>query len=361
MDDLGLERALRCYLQDWSAKSKVPAHLYSSLGQSRFPAVIEITLYRIIREALNNVIKHAGAKQISLILEHRLDHAVAIIEDDGNGFDPVAFTAAAHTQLGIAGMRERAEALGGTLTVKSRLRRGTTLFVRIPLTNTWSPAMPKIRVLIADDHAVVREGLKRLLEQEPDLQTVGEAIDGLDAVNQAIGLRPDIVVMDLTMPKLSGMEATYQLRVHAPTVKVLALSIHEDRCYLHGLLEAGAAGYLLKRAAAQELIRAIRTVASGGTHIDPRVAGKLVSHSPHLPKLLETGPDPLTEREAAVLRAIALGFSNKEIAAEMGLSVKTVETYKTRASFKVGLNSRVDIVRYALAKGWLKNGEPDPA
>ncbi|HJZ49169.1 MAG TPA: response regulator transcription factor, partial [Roseiflexaceae bacterium] len=156
-------------------------------------------------------------------------------------------------------------------------------------------------------------------------------------------------------PRLNGAQATAQLREHCPDIKVLALSFHEDTSYLRKLLEAGASGYVLKRSAAEALIHAIRTVAEGGIYLDPSIAGKIVGSLIGKPAAGDELPDvELSERESDVIRQIALGYSNKEIAARLNLSVKTVETYKARAMEKIGLDSRVAIVRYALDRGWLQ-------
>ena len=211
-----------------------------------------------------------------------------------------------------------------------------------------------LRVVLADDHAVVREGLKALVNAQPDMHVVGEAADGEAAWQAAKELEPDVLVMDLSMPLLGGAEATARVRRDCPNVKVLALTVHEERLYLTPLLRAGASGYVLKRAASSELVRAVRTVAAGDTYIDPSIAAALVEGYLESNEPAELLPnDVLSDREREVLMRIAKGFSNKEIAAELGLSVKTVETYKGRVAEKLGLRSRVDIVRYAARQGWL--------
>jgi DNA-binding NarL/FixJ family response regulator len=206
---------------------------------------------------------------------------------------------------------------------------------------------------LADDHAVVREGLKALLASEPGLDVVGEAADGPTALDQATKLDPDVVVMDVSMPGMNGAEVTAQLRRAKPECKVLALTVHEDRGYLRMLLEAGAVGYVLKRAASEELVRAVRAVAAGGTYLDPALAESIVGHFVGRAGTPANIGVELSDRETEVIRLIARGHSNKEIAAHLGLSVKTVETYKTRSLEKLGLRSRVDIVRYAVRQGWL--------
>jgi DNA-binding NarL/FixJ family response regulator len=216
--------------------------------------------------------------------------------------------------------------------------------------------MAKLRVYLADDHAVVRSGLKALINAQPDMEVSGEAGDGRTACDQVQELQPDVVVMDVSMPKLNGAQATVQLKQACPKVKVLALTVHEDKGYLRLLLEAGASGYVLKRAAAEDLIHAIRTVAAGGVYLDPALAGKVVGSFVRAPagQSAPEGGD-LSDREAEVVRLIAAGYSNKEIASRISLSVKTVETYKARSMEKLGLESRADLVRYALQRGWLQN------
>ena len=219
-------------------------------------------------------------------------------------------------------------------------------------------ATTELRVFLADDHAVVREGLKALINSQAGMTVVGEADDGLGACEQVPALRPDVVVMDVSMPGLTGSQATERLRKECPLVKVLALTVHEDKGYIRQLLVAGAAGYVLKRTAPEELIRAIRVVAAGQVYLDPRMAGKVVggfvrqSHAGDTPP----GGAALSDREAEVARLTAAGHSNKEIAARLELSVKTVETYRARGMEKLGLGSRADLVRYAVQQGWLQDG-----
>jgi DNA-binding NarL/FixJ family response regulator len=213
--------------------------------------------------------------------------------------------------------------------------------------------MPKLRVLLADDHAVVREGLKALISRQPDMEVVGEAVDGLEAVAMAHACAPDVVVLDVSMPLLSGGEATTQICRELPAIRILALSVHDEVGYVRRLLEAGAAGYMLKRLAADALIAAIRSVAAGGVYLDPLVAGSVVAEAVGRASSSADERPALSERENDVLRMIAQGYSNKEIAAALSISIKTVETYKARAMEKLALDSRVAIVRFAAEQGWL--------
>jgi DNA-binding NarL/FixJ family response regulator len=213
----------------------------------------------------------------------------------------------------------------------------------------------KLRILLADDHAVVREGLRALFESQPDLEVVGEAADGESACRQAKDLLPDVVVMDVSMPGLTGDQAAERLKHELPDVKVLALTVFEDKGHLRKLLKAGVAGYVLKLATGEELIRALRVVAAGGVYLDPAVAGKVVD------EIVSDGGDAaqaeaahLTDRESQVMIRVARGFSNKEIAAQLDVSVKTVETHKLRSMEKLGLRGRAEVVQYALRHGWLE-------
>lgn len=216
--------------------------------------------------------------------------------------------------------------------------------------------MSKLRVFLAEDHVIVRVGLGSLIAAQPDMEVVGEAEDGETACLRVKECEPDVIVMDISMPRLNGADATQRLIRERPQLKILVLTAFEDKSYLRQLLAAGASGYLLKRAAANELVHAIRTVAAGGIYIDPTLAGKVVdsfvSRQPH-----GTGqPDgELSEREREVLRLIAWGHSYKEIASRLGIGVSTVDTYKSRLMEKLKLRSRADIVRYAAQQGWLKD------
>jgi len=214
--------------------------------------------------------------------------------------------------------------------------------------------MAKLRIFLADDHAVVREGLKTLINGQPDMIVIGEAGDGETAWQQARECLPDIVIMDITMPGLNGVLATTRLKRACPQIKVLTLSVHDDTSYLRQLLTAGAAGYLLKHAAADDLIQAIRIVAAGGLYLDPALAGHVVARYVQVPGVTSAleGME-LSEREIEVVQQIAHGYSNKEIATQLNLSVKTVETYRARAMEKLGIASRSALVRYALEHGWM--------
>lgn len=213
----------------------------------------------------------------------------------------------------------------------------------------------KIRVLLADDHMLVRLGLKALIDGEPDLVVVGEAGNGLEAIEQARLLCPDVIVMDISMPELDGLEATRRIRAELPQCHILILTVHAQERYLFPVLKAGAAGYVLKSTVDTELLDAIRTVAKGGAFLYPSATRMLLED--YLNQLHSTPQqdtyDQLSEREREVLKLLALGYTAGQIADKLTLSSKTVETYRTRIMEKLNLHSRVDLVQYALARGLL--------
>jgi DNA-binding NarL/FixJ family response regulator len=216
---------------------------------------------------------------------------------------------------------------------------------------------PKLRILLADDHKMLRDGLRLLIDAQPAMCVVAEAANGNEAIRKARETRPDIVVMDLSMPELNGLQATERLISELPEVKVIALTAHEDECYLTQLCKAGASGFVLKPSAGDQLLEAIDQVARGGLHFEPSLASKALARQRSAggpPHGLESAS--LSDREKQVLISLAWGHSNKEIAAELGLSVKTVETYKVRVAEKLGLRSRTEMVQYAVRQGWLTNG-----
>lgn len=212
-----------------------------------------------------------------------------------------------------------------------------------------------LRVFLSDNHAVLREGLQLLVNAQADMQVIGHAASGREAVERVCHSRPDVVVMDVSMPDLDGTVATELIRKACPQVRVLGLTRHSEESYLRRFLKAGASGYVLKRAAADELIQAIRVVAAGGTYIDSTMAPALVEKAVGLDARVTSGE--LTPRETDVVRRIARGFSNREIAADLGISVKTVEYHKSRAVEKHRFQGRADIVRYAIARGWLQDDD----
>lgn len=215
--------------------------------------------------------------------------------------------------------------------------------------------MKKIRVLLADDHEMIRSGLRSLLVAEADLEVVGEAEDGREALAMVASLAPDVLVLDISMPEMNGIRLMQKLESLPKKPQVLVLTAFDDSAYVRQLLALGAAGYLLKRAAARELIVAIRSVAEGRAYVDPSLTKLVVSSfAPSRGGQRAAEGEELTVREAEVMRLVARGFTNKEIAARLALSVKTVETHKAKLSAKLGLRSRAEIVQYAMRLGVLE-------
>ncbi|MEW6127460.1 MAG: response regulator transcription factor [Acidobacteriota bacterium] len=216
--------------------------------------------------------------------------------------------------------------------------------------------MDKLRIVIAEDHEIVREGLKALVNAQPDMRVIGEANHGYEAIQAVKNLQPDIIIMDVTMPKLNGLEATKKLKQICPQVKILTLTRHAEAGFIQQLLRAGAEGYVLKQSASAELIRAIRALGAGNNYLDPAITGKVMTG--YAGKEVKISVDPknaISDREEEIIRLVAWGYSNKEIANRLEISVKTVETHKTNIMKKLNFRGRIDMVRYALLRGWLKD------
>ena len=214
--------------------------------------------------------------------------------------------------------------------------------------------MSKLRILIAEDHETVRTGIKMLINAQPDMEVISEASDGLEAISRAQSLLPDVVLMDVSMPGANGFQATEKLNQTCPQVKVLALTRHRDKAYLQQLVRAGADGYVLKQSPAEEMLRAIRAVAAGGQYLDTSLTGKVLAGIAGEHPSKDDRQPWISRREEEVLKLIAWGNSNKEIAAKLDISVKTVEAHRANAMRKLDLHSRIGIVRFALLQGWLE-------
>jgi DNA-binding NarL/FixJ family response regulator len=208
------------------------------------------------------------------------------------------------------------------------------------------------RILLADDHRLMREGLKTLISGESDLEVVGEAEDGRGAVSLALELVPDIVIMDVAMPGLNGIEATRQILKQAPSVRVIALSMHSDRRFVGEMLKVGASGYLLKDGAFDELVRAIRAVLAGQTYLNPRIASIVIEYHVRRPQTENSSAwSVLTSREREVLQLLSEGKTSKLIAAQLHISAKTVESHRRQITDKLGLRSVAELTKYAIREG----------
>ena len=211
----------------------------------------------------------------------------------------------------------------------------------------------KTRIVLADDHPIVLTGLRNLVESESDFEVVGEATSGPEALKVIRDVRPDIAILDISMPGMSGIVLARRLAEEAPDIKILILTLHEDRAYLRQALDAGARGYVVKRSAAANLVSAVRSVIAGGIYIDPAIVNRVISRSPSSNRGSIPDIRDLTERETEVLKLSSLGFTNKEISNQIGVGVKSVETFKSRGLAKLEIQSRADLLRYASQVGWL--------
>ena len=214
--------------------------------------------------------------------------------------------------------------------------------------------MTPIRVLLVEDHETVREGLRLLLDSQADMQVVGEAADGRAAVEYSERLRPQVVVMDLSMPEMNGLAATHAIKKGCPETAVVALTRHDDAAFVDELRKAGASGYVLKQSPSTELLDAVRVAAIGGSYLDARLRAReaTTTSREHLTRVRR--PPSVSEREKQVLRMMAVGHSNKEIGEALGITIKTVEVHKANAMRKLQLRGRIDVVRYAILHGWLQ-------
>ena len=219
--------------------------------------------------------------------------------------------------------------------------------------NGYLGKQPSLRLLLVDDHPVLRAGLRALLSAHSDLDIVAEAESGERAVALARDLSPDVVVLDFTLPGMSGAEATRCLKHEAPGTRVLALSVHDELAVVRGLFDAGADGYLLKRSACDELVRAVRQVATGVAYVDAALPRRPPHRTPRRSTGLAAKVERLSEREAEVAKRLAQGLALKEIAQQLNVSPRTLESYRARAMEKLGLKSRAELIRYAIRCGWL--------
>ena len=282
LDDLGLQAALATHIQNWSKRACIAAELHTSgLSDDRLASQAETTLYRIAQEALTNVAKHSRARHVDVILERRADQVVLIVEDDGVGFDPGD---AGTTRQGLGSVRHAGARLAGRRDDSDRIDRGQGHDDSRP--HGRRPDRKReadhalnhpLRILLADDHVTVRHGLKLLIDSQPDMKVVAEASDGNAAVERAVALKPDVIVMDISMPGMNGLVATRKLKQLQPGAAIVTLTRHADDAYLQELLRAGVSGYVLKQSAPTELLQAIRAAAAGGQYLDSALTARVTA------------------------------------------------------------------------------------
>ena len=309
------------------------------------PADIDLSAFRIIQEAVTNVVRHARTAQCRVSIGQQDGQLSIEVTDSGRG------GSTAGTGYGITGMRERAALLGGNFSAGPRPGGGFRVAARLPL-----PAPPgpmTIQVILADDQPLVRAGLRRLIEQTPDIDVAGEAGTGAEAVQLVRDSGPDVVMMDIRMPGMDGIEATQLITAGDTHARVLVLTTFDDDDYVYGALRAGASGFLVKDMALEDILTAIRVVAAGDAIIAPGVTRRLIAQFASQPR---PGPKPreltgITDREREVLRLVGLGMSNAEIAAALYITVGTAKTHVARLLAKLGARDRVQLVITAYQAG----------
>lgn len=336
-------------------------------------------LFRSVQELLVNVVKHAKAKKVAVAARRIGGNIQISVEDDGKGFDYLKITAtqSMDTGFGLFSIRERVINLGGNFEIKSSPGSGTLVYLNVPvrkdekqpatvIASVESKSAIKeiesgkpIRILIADDQKIIREGLTALLDKFADIEVVGQAKTGLEAVELTQKLNPEVVVMDVSMPDMNGIEATAKITTDHPEVKVIALSMHTDGYFVMEMLKAGASGYLLKDCAQSDLAQAIRTVKADLTFLSHEIAETVVSGyvkpkppdgQPALTHQRESAPE-LTPRETEVLVCITQGMNTKEIARKLGVSVKTIEAHRQNIMDKLEIRNLAELTKYALREG----------
>jgi DNA-binding NarL/FixJ family response regulator/signal transduction histidine kinase len=322
-------------------------------------------LQRLLRVTLENIWAHSEAEHVRILMDYGLQSLTLLIEDDGRGFDPDSVDLQGEGRVGLAGVAERVRSIGGTLRLESAADQGTRVQAELPYTAapparapqplSSEPAAPvkvaattdaAIRVLLIDDHAMVREGLERMMQDQPDLRVVAAAANGTDGLRRIAELQPDVVLCDLQLPDMSGIEVISKVRTHYPDIRCLVVTTYDDDESIYEGFKAGAKGYVLKDVSASELASAVRAAARGESLLQPVVARKLVEGFGELAR--QGGiVEALTEREIEVLRALASGARNKEIAFSLGLSESTIKTHLASIFGKLNVTTRTE----AVAKG----------
>jgi DNA-binding NarL/FixJ family response regulator/signal transduction histidine kinase len=359
LDGASLPEALRGEVERFGRRSGVPAQLAEEADGAPLTDDQATALLRVAQEALHNVEKHAAPTRVRVELQYERATGLLtlLVADDGQGFDRKALPGP-DGGFGLSGMSERMRLVGGDLEVESAPGWGTRVRARLHLDPvveaSQTPARPSdpIRVLLVDDHPLAREGLRRLLAGRDDVVVMGEANDGLEGVERALALRPDVILMDLQMPRLSGVGAVRALHEQWPEARVLIVTTFAQDEHLFEALRAGARGYLLKDAGADELTAAIRTVHEGGSLVQPAMASRLLDRFGEL-ATRERLPEALTEREVEVLRLAASGARNKEIAERLVISEKTAKNTLSRVYGKLGAASRAEAIARGRSLGLL--------
>jgi len=370
LDKLGLVKAIQWYAEDFERRSGISCPVEAPNDEVVLPKAVSTCAYRILQEALVNVWKHSRASQAKIKVTSGHGMVNICVSDNGVGMDLRRLSEG--TSLGLLGMRERASLVGGKITIRRNPGGGLRVGAHLPLSvaqtgigtsaelssaqtlasKPWSKSA--IRVLLVDDHSLVRAGLRRVLEQAPDIRIIAEACDGREAVDKFQEVSPDVVVMDISMPELDGMEASKRILSLYPQARILMLTRFHEEQYAIRTLKAGCLGYLTKGSSTQQLHNAVRTVARGKRFLSEEgqdaVNLQLLSSQSGF-GLLES----LSDREIQVLSLLAQGEGLKKVAVDLELSAKTVETYRARVLHKLHLRNDVDICQFAIQHGLIDN------
>ncbi len=382
LDDFGVEQALAWYVDQFSRQHGLPA-TFSTSGVGIVPPDIAIHIYRIVQEALGNASRHARASHAWVRLTQAQGILTLEVEDDGRGLPQWRGEAPAgaggvgrdrrhwhdqHARTHRTG-RRRADA-------RPRRRRRPadplrhpaeaclehavrivappirTIVDPIPMSKAGQPPAHAIRVVLVDDHALVRQGFRRILEDEEDILVVGEAGDGAETLNVLRAQQPDVVVLDMSMPEMNGLQVTREILKQFPGTRILILSMYSDEQYVRNAIDAGAHGYILKGSNGPDMVRAVRAVAAGQQYVSPELSGALIRAWQAKNAQGDTDPyDRLTQREKQVLQLIAQGKSNKEIAVLLDLSVNTVAVHRANLMNTLQLHKAAELVLFAVKKG----------
>jgi len=353
LDEVGLEEAIREYVTGFSTRSGIQVKLEMSPRLGRVARDIELALFRVVQEALTNIQRHSGSRQAKIRI-HRNSNLTLEVSDLGRGTSVKAQRgkekARFEVGVGILSMQERVKLIGGRLDIVST-GRGTTVRATVFF---GEKNMKKLRILLADDHGLVRVGARVVLQSHHGWRVVGEAVNGREAVERAIELKPDVAVVDIGMPDMDGIEVARQIRKLGPDIKVLILTMHESGQMVRRALDAGASGYLLKSDLTESLAKAVETVADGNRFLPPKVSEIVMDEflrSTSKNQQGESASTRATPREIEVIRLLAKGKANKEIAALLGITVRTVETHRAKIMLKLGLHSLAELVHYAVRHG----------
>lgn len=374
LDELGLVAALRLLIDSLRTEGWEIGY-DETLGEQRLAAEIETTLYGVCQEALTNVRKHARTTRANVTLKHLGDRIYLEVQDRGCGFDSEVppQNAGPGEQVGLRCMRERITMLGGEHRIHSRPGVGTSVGAEIPLLHT-TPARQEedrtaqVRLLVADDHALVRDGIRTMLASEPGLEVVGEAADGHEAVGLCHRLYPDLVLMDVKMPKMDGLDAAGAIRAACSKTRVLMLTSYENPDYLLAAVRAGAAGYITKDATKPELVSAIQAALHGQSALNPDLAMQLLRRvasedgrtdvtSSEPDRQAKPLPKALTPRELETLRLVAQGKTNREISRELIVSQATVKVHVEHILAKLGVSDRTQAAVRASEAGLLDSND----